>query len=214
MTDHQGYEYMDDASIDDEFKCLICNEPFEKPTCTPCDHTFCLLCIDQWLRKNTDENRSCPICRYSLSIDDDLKPASRIISNRIDRYLVKCLECGLDRIPRGSFSDHVSKVCTKTNVSCLACDILCPWIGPRYQLNDHLKLCSYQQIRPALESIQAKNTHLEQLLIDQQQQITNISERCQMQQHQINELITMIKSMKGTLTIRMTAEFLCYHFLV
>jgi hypothetical protein len=126
---------------------------------------------------------------------------------------VKCLACELDKIPRGSFSDHVSKVCTTTNVSCLASDILCSWNGPRYQLEDHLKSCPYQQIRPALEMMQAKNIHLEQLLNNQQQQIANINERSQAQQDQINELITMIKSMKGMWTIRMTAEVhYCHSF--
>lgn len=187
MGDRQVYEYMDETSIDDEFKCSICNEPFEKPTCTPCDHTFCLLCINQWLEKNIGENSSCPTCRHPLAIDKDLKPASRIISNRIDRYLVRCLECKRDGIPRGSFSDHILKSCEKTNISCSASDIFCLWKGPRYQLDDHLKICPYQQIRPALESLQAKNNQLEQLFIAQQQQI--------------NELITMIKSKNGMLII-------------
>ncbi|CAF3840865.1 unnamed protein product [Rotaria sordida] len=81
-------------------------------------------------------------------IGNHLKPANRLITNRIDRYLVKYLAYDLEKILRGSFSDHISKTCTKTDVSCLASDILCPWLGPRYQLNDHLKSCPYQQIRP------------------------------------------------------------------
>ncbi|CAF1021426.1 unnamed protein product [Rotaria sp. Silwood1] len=209
MTDECGFVYMDDASIDDEFKCLICNEPFEKATCTPCDHTFCRLCIEQWLRKNTDDNKSCPICRHSLSIEDDLKPASRLITNRIDRYLVKCLACDLEKIPRGSFSDHISKTCTKTDVCCSASDILCPWIGPRYQLNDHLKLCPYQQIRPILELIQTKNTQLEQVVTNQQQQIISINERYQAQQLQIDELTKTVDLLKAhkNITIKRTINF-------
>ena len=98
MAAHQGFVYMDDELIDDEFKCLICNEPFEQATSTPCDHTFCRLCIEQWLHKCTDGNQTCPVCRHSLAMDRDLKPANRIISNRIDRYLVKCLECEIEDI--------------------------------------------------------------------------------------------------------------------
>ena len=113
MSSHAGFVYMDENSIEEEFKCLICVEPFEKPMCTPCDHTFCQSCIEQWLEKSNDENRSCPTCRHPLSASDGLKPASRIITNRIDRYLVKCLSCQLERIPRGLFSDHLSKVCRK-----------------------------------------------------------------------------------------------------
>ncbi|CAF3481222.1 unnamed protein product [Rotaria socialis] len=197
MTAHQGFVYMNDEIIDDEFKCLICNEPFEQATCTPCDHTFCRLCIEQWLRKCADENQTCPICRRSLSIDQDLKPASRIISNRIDRYLVKCLECKIEKIPRGSFSDHLSKTCTQANVSCLASDILCNWTGPRYQLNDHLKACPFQQIRPILELIHTKNNRLEQIITEQQQQIKNIDERYHTQQVQIDELTKIIEVLKA-----------------
>ena len=115
-----------------------------------------------------DKNKMQLTCRSPLSIDNGLKPASRIISNHVDRYPVRCLECQLDGIPRGSFADHVSKVCVKTNISCLASDILCPWTRPRDQLDDRLDLCVYQRMRPALESVQANHARLEQLLIDQQ----------------------------------------------
>ena len=142
MTSTPTFVFMDESSIDDEFKCSICNEPFENATSTPCDHTFCRRCIEQWLEKTFD-NGSCPTCRESVSLDSDLKPANRIISNRIDRYPVKCLTCGLEGIQRGLFSNHTEKSCTKVDVSCSACDIWCPWIGPRNQLNDHLQSCSY-----------------------------------------------------------------------
>lgn len=142
MASTPTFVYMDELSIDDEFKCSICNEPFENATSTPCDHTFCRRCIEQWLEKTSD-NGSCPTCRESVSLDSDLKPANRIISNRIDRYPVKCLTCGLEGIQRGLFSNHTEKSCTKVDVSCSACDIWCPWIGPRNQLNDHLQSCSY-----------------------------------------------------------------------
>ncbi|CAF4512439.1 unnamed protein product, partial [Rotaria sp. Silwood2] len=206
MSDHPGFTFMNDALIDDEFICLICNEPFNNATCTPCDHTFCRSCIEQWLQKSTDENKSCPVCRHSLSIDNDLKPASRIISNRIDRYLVKCLACELEKIPRGLFSDHISKICTKATVSCLASNILCPWIGPRYQLEDHLKLCPYQQIRPILELIQTKNSQLEELITNQQQEIININERHQAQQQQIDELTKMIHVLKDLMRLLIAAH--------
>ena len=208
MDDCPKYEFMDDTLIDDEFRCSICNEPFEKPTCTPCDHTFCRSCIEEWLKKSNDTNSVCPVCRHPLSIDDDLKPASRIISNRIDRYLVKCSACQQDKIPRGEFADHVSKMCGKTNVSCSACDILCPWIGPRNQLSNHLATCPYQKIRPALKSLLAKNILLENILINQQEQITTIREKCQAQEDQINQLSKMIQSPTGTLVISI------YHFIV
>lgn len=181
---------MDEAFIDDEFKCLICNEPFEKPRCTPCDHTFCQSCIEQWIKKSSDGNGPCPICRRPLSIEQDLKPANRLIASRIDRYLVQCLACRADGIPRGSFSDHMSKMCKKMDVPCSASNLLCPWTGARDLLENHLKSCPYQQIRPVLEAIHAKNSSLEQMLID-------INGKCQAQQSQIDDLIEMVKSLQS-----------------
>lgn len=196
MTDNSTFVYMDESSIDDEFKCSICNEPFEQATSTPCDHTFCRPCIEQWLQ-TASGCVSCPTCREPISLQKDLKPANRIISNRIDRYLVKCLACGAEGIQRGSFSHHMEKACGKTNVSCSACDIWCPWIGPRNQLNDHLLSCSYERIRSALENICAKNNHLEKQCEKQQQQITRLNEQYLTQQKQIDELMATIRLLKS-----------------
>ncbi len=35
------YEYLNESSIDNNLKCSICNNPFEIPYVTQCDHTFC-----------------------------------------------------------------------------------------------------------------------------------------------------------------------------
>ncbi len=50
-------------SINDHLKCSICNDPFEEPVTTHCDHKFCYKCIEQWI--NTDN--SCPTCRSHIS---------------------------------------------------------------------------------------------------------------------------------------------------
>lgn len=192
MVDRSNYVYMDEDSIDEEFKCLICDNPFEKPVCTPCDHTFCQLCIEQWL----DRNRSCPTCRHPLALDNQLKPASRIISNRIDRYLVKCLKCELERIPRGSLADHLAKSCVKASIPCIAFDIQCPWTGSRDELDDHVKSCAYQQIRPVLEKLLNMNKHFRQEIID-------LNQRYEEQQVQINAIRS---SLTGSIKRMITFE--------
>ena len=196
MSEHSGFVYMDEASIDDEFKCLICNELFEKPMCTPCDHTFCQFCIEQSINKSAGENGSCPVCRRALSIEQDLKPASRLISNRIDRYLVQCLVCRADQIPCGSFVDYLTKICKNMNVSCAASDIACPWTGTRNLLENHVKSCPYQQLRPILGALQSKNSSLEQMLIEQQKQLNDIQEQGRAQQRQIDHLQSTWRSFR------------------
>ena len=87
------------------------------------------------------------------------------------------------------------KFVEKNEIPCSASDIQCPWIGPRDQFDQHLQSCSYEQIRPALEKLQTMNHHL-------QQRITNINERCEAQQVQINALMNMIQSSKSMFIAR------------
>ena len=47
--------------------CAICMSTIPTPLSitTPCSHTFCNLCLTQWLLNHT----SCPLCRFSLGTD-------------------------------------------------------------------------------------------------------------------------------------------------
>jgi len=128
------FEYIDELSIDENLKCSICNDPFEEPVTTCCDHTFCLQCIQQWLNKHD----SCPTCRQLISNIQTLIPIkTRLILNMLDGLPVKCKSCYQTNIQRGNFQDHL-KICRKTNLfPCSASD----------------SQCSYEQIRPILTKI-------------------------------------------------------------
>ena len=153
------YEYVDESSIDENYKCTICNEPFKSPVTTPCDHTYCQECIEYWINEG---HLSCPSCRHSLSIED-LKPIStRLILNILDRLLVKCPDCQQSGIQRGNFIDHINIGCPKRTIVCSASDIRCPWFGPREQLQEHLQTCNYEQLRPILTSLINTNQQLEE----------------------------------------------------
>jgi hypothetical protein len=153
------YEYLNESSIDDNLKCSICSDPFEKPYMSPCDHTFCYKCIEQWI----NINKSCPTCRYRLSSIEHLAPVkTRLISNMLDSLLVKCKHCNKKGIERAHFKDHL-KNCRKGNKGpCSAADIRCPWIGRVDQLSTHLKQCPYEQIRPILTEILKENRYLKE----------------------------------------------------
>ena len=189
------YDYVNESSIDDELKCSICKEPFQDPVNTPCDHTFCENCIEQWIN---EDNNSCPTCRRSLSIDS-LIPATRIVVHLLDRLQVQCQTCGEKSIQRSSYIDHISKTCPKTIVSCLAEDILCPWKGPRFLLNTHYEQCPYQQIRSILTDLIQTKYQLNQKIIcsriEHQQyksQINKLRENEENLQGQIEQLIEKI----------------------
>ena len=107
MSEGIEYEYTNEASIDRELICTICTGPFNDPWCTPCDHTFCHVCITSWIDA---KNASCPICRKHVS-GILLKQANRTVRNILDRIPVKCTKCGQREIQRGQFENHISKMC-------------------------------------------------------------------------------------------------------
>ena len=47
-----------------EFQCPICLGIVVKATQSPCGHTFCQICIHQYLRKPN----SCPVCRANIDV--------------------------------------------------------------------------------------------------------------------------------------------------
>jgi len=162
-----AYEYIDELSINDNLKCSICNDPFEEPVTTRCDHTFCYKCIEKWI--NT--NNSCPTCRSQISNIKTLTPVkTRLVLNMLDSLLVKCKTCHQTGIQRGNFKDHLKTCRTRNICSCTASDIRCPWIGQNDQLSLHRSQCPYEQIRPVLTEILAENRQLKE-------QINQITER-------------------------------------
>ncbi|XP_045177927.2 tripartite motif-containing protein 59-like [Mercenaria mercenaria] len=57
----------------DDFNCAICHEVFENPRYLQCNHSFCLKCIIDYIRKKVRENGLethfyCPLCRADINI--------------------------------------------------------------------------------------------------------------------------------------------------
>jgi hypothetical protein len=159
MATNTNYEYVNEADIDPELICSICNTAFNDPVCTPCDHIFCQKCITGWM--NTGNVR-CPVCNQQLASINNLAQASRTVRNMLDRLTVKCSLCGETGLQRGNFSDHTSKACPVADVPCPSADIKCPWKGPRDQLNNHIETCDFQPFRTILTELMGKNQQLEE----------------------------------------------------
>ncbi|CAF1639861.1 unnamed protein product [Adineta ricciae] len=157
---YDGYEYLEDISVDPELICSICHLPFKDPRSTPCDDTFCLECISRWIQT---QNRSCPVCRRSLSIDE-LTQVNRPIRNMLDRIRVKCITCGQSGLPRGNFKEHVEKTCPKMQILCPSADIKCPWEGQRDQLDEHLSNCAFHSLRYIITPLMTENEQLYELI--------------------------------------------------
>jgi SNF2 family DNA or RNA helicase len=54
------------ANDEDESKCTICFDNYNKVTMTKCGHLFCNLCIMNWFKSN----KNCPICKVHNEITD------------------------------------------------------------------------------------------------------------------------------------------------
>lgn len=80
--------FVDYDEIDRELLCPICTDVLDDPVQTECDHNFCRECIIQWL-SNGNANNVCPTDMRPLAANQ-LKQASRIITNFIDRLIIRC----------------------------------------------------------------------------------------------------------------------------
>jgi hypothetical protein len=135
-----GFQYMDEDSIDVDLKCSICIEPFAEPgTIWSCDHTFCRECIE----KIPIRMRACPQCR-SVEMLKEFRNANRILINMLNKVLVRCNYCMQENIERGHFREHVNKFCPQIIVTCPAGEHLCPWTGCRDQLAAHRAQCTVE----------------------------------------------------------------------
>jgi hypothetical protein len=174
----RGFEYMDEQSIDGELKCSICTDPFIDPVVTPsCDHTFCRSGIESALKNKT----ACPNCRHDPLFLTELKPPSRILTNLLNRILVRCNKCGGTNIQREFFDEHIKRWCPKVEISCSATDLNCGWIGPRDQLSSHLANCIYEAMRPTFSHIALIVERLDRMQRENQQlklQVNDMTHRC------------------------------------
>ncbi|KAL3890883.1 hypothetical protein ACJMK2_003155 [Sinanodonta woodiana] len=52
-----------------QHKCSICNDSFKNPKLIPCHHSFCLNCLDDYVRAHLRNGRfNCPICSIGVEL--------------------------------------------------------------------------------------------------------------------------------------------------
>jgi len=130
--------------LDDMTECCICNEVFTDPRVLPCQHTFCLKCLLNYVKDKQpgdDNDLPCPLCRNEFTI-----PAhglSRIQKNFFMEKLIRCVRklsareeaghilcdvCSSDDEARPSEATAEAKPATKHCLQCQEnyCD-QCSW---------------------------------------------------------------------------------------
>ena len=85
----QTYGYEDsrfEKDVDENFHCSICYNVLKEPrTCRNNDHIFCLACISQHLKVNS---QTCPECNEHLSVDTLRRP--RVVNNFLSKLKINC----------------------------------------------------------------------------------------------------------------------------
>jgi hypothetical protein len=183
MADNNGYEYMNEESINELLKCSVCFKPFVDPASTRCrtkPHTFCRHCIE----KRSSDNPSCPTCHEELHIEELTPVTDSIIIGMLNKMLVKCLRCDQMGLERGTFKEHITNTCPKVNMFCPSSDIKCPWTGLRDELDNHLSICIFNSLRPLIIQLQYDNQQLKDQVNQQQTQI----EMLQNKDQELNDL--------------------------
>ncbi|XP_069468654.1 ligand of Numb protein X 2-like [Ambystoma mexicanum] len=77
------YNFQED--VDDELSCQICLQPLLQPMDTPCGHTYCFKCLENFMK----EQNFCPMDRKKLSFQYCRK-SSLLVRNLLDKLMVDC----------------------------------------------------------------------------------------------------------------------------
>ena len=130
----EEYGYEDsrfEKDVDEDFHCSICYNVLKEPRmCRNNEHIFCLACIAQHLKVNS---QTCPECNEHLSIDALRRP--RVVNNYLSKLKINC--------------DHASRGCPEfvcleqlsTHVaSCGYAPVLCSNAQCGMEINKHDKV--------------------------------------------------------------------------
>ncbi|NXX48161.1 LNX2 protein, partial [Tricholaema leucomelas] len=83
LLDNHLYNFQDE--VDDELICHICLQPLLQPMDTPCGHTYCFKCLENFMQ----EYNFCPMDRKKLSFQQCHK-SSLLVRNLLDKLIVFC----------------------------------------------------------------------------------------------------------------------------
>ncbi|KAJ6235859.1 tnf receptor associated factor [Anaeramoeba flamelloides] len=131
------------TNISDSLICHLCQKPFFDPVDCPCSHTFCSLCITDYLKNSTQPK--CPICSQSLN-RGDLNPTHILIYNLVNELIVRCsnkLQGCTAEVKRIDLEKH-SHECQFRTVSCP--NKGCTEKILAKDLEQHLEVCGFKRV--------------------------------------------------------------------
>ena len=144
----EKYGYDDsrfEKDVDEDFHCSVCYNVLKEPRmCRNNEHIFCLACISQHLKMNSE---TCPECNEHLSLDT-LRKAPRVLRNYLCKLKINC--------------DHASRGCPQftcleeleTHVSnCGYAPVLCSnaecgmEINKQDKVHHETEVCEYRRVK-------------------------------------------------------------------
>ena len=134
-----------EKDVDEEFHCSVCYNVLKEPRmCRNNEHIFCLACISEHLKVNSE---TCPECNEHLSLDT-LRTAPRVLKNCLSKLKINC--------------DHASRGCPQftrveeleTHVSnCGYAPVLCSnaecgmEINKQDKVHHETEVCEYRRVK-------------------------------------------------------------------
>ena len=146
-TEEKIYGYDDsrfEKDVDENFHCSICYNVLKEPRmCRNNEHIFCLDCISEHLRVNSE---TCPECNEHLNVDTLRRP--RVVNNYLSKLKINC--------------DHASRGCPEftcledleTHVAnCGFAPVLCSnaecgmVINKQERVHHETAVCQYRKVK-------------------------------------------------------------------
>ena len=143
----QTYGYEDSRfkkDVDENFHCSICyNVLKEARTCRNNEHSFCLACISQHLKINS---QTCPECNEHLSVDALRRP--RVVNNILSKLKINC-----DYASRGCLEFTCLEDLETHVANCGYAPVLCSnaecgmEINKRDKVHHEAEVCEYRRVK-------------------------------------------------------------------
>ena len=77
-----------EIDISEEIKCPICLEQLKQPKILPCQHTYCLECLEEVAKLNNPNTVHCPECRREFKVPGE-SGVKGFPENRLMKFLLE-----------------------------------------------------------------------------------------------------------------------------
>lgn len=131
-----------DPPPDPDLICCICHSVLDTPRISPCNHVFCKLCIETWLKRQD----TCPTCR-DTTLDFDLRPVIPMVQNVLNRLNMIC-DYRINGCDKKVMLEHYLNHIENCDYQMLKCRFAkCERSFLRKECKTHEEECRYREIK-------------------------------------------------------------------